>query len=294
MKTKDDTQTPIVESFFDEATSTITHVVYESTGSECAIIDSVMDFNPKSGRLSTTSADQIVDFVRANDLKVRWLLETHAHADHVSAAPYLREKLGGKIGIGENIQKVQGVFKKVFNLEADFNINGKQFDYLFTDNEIFYIGGLEVKAMHLPGHTPADMAYIVEGNTAFIGDTLFMPDVGTARCDFPGGDAHTLYQSVQKLFNMPSETRLFLCHDYPPSGRKPIWETTVGEQREKNIQINDSISEEQFVEKRSARDATLDMPTLILPSIQINIRAGELPKAEENGVKYLKIPLNAL
>lgn len=285
---------PKVKSFFDNATSTITHVVYEDEGEECAIIDSVMDFNPKSGRTSTVSADRIIDFVRANDLKAQWLLETHAHADHISAAPYLRKSLGGSIGIGKNIQKVQSVFKEVFNLGADFNINGKQFDYLFSDDEIFHIGSLEVKAIHVPGHTPADMAYIVEGSMVFIGDTLFMPDVGTARCDFPGGDARTLYKSVHKLFNMPSDTRLFMCHDYPPSDRQPVWETTVGEQRKKNIQINDSISEEQFVKMRSVRDATLEMPTLILPSIQINIRAGELPNAENNGISYLKIPLNSL
>lgn len=291
---KASSKAPKVKSFFDKVTSTITHVVYEAQGAECAIIDSVMDFDPKSGRMSTVSADQIIDFVRANDLKAQWLLETHAHADHVSAAPYLRKNLGGSIGIGKNIQKVQSVFKDVFNLESDFNINGEQFDCLFSDEEVFYIGNLKVKAIHVPGHTPADMAYIVEDNIVFIGDTLFMPDVGTARCDFPGGDAHTLYKSVHKLFNMPSGTRLFMCHDYPPSDRQPIWETTVGEQRKKNIQINDSISEEQFVKMRSVRDATLEMPTLILPSIQINIRAGELPNAENNGISYLKIPLNSL
>lgn len=287
-------RTPIVKSFFDGATSTITHVIYQSAGSQCAIVDSVMDFNPKSGRLTTASADQVIDFIRREDLKVEWLLETHAHADHISAAPYLQEQVGGKIGIGRGIQKVQSVFKEVFNLEAGFNINGEQFDYLFSGDEIFYIGNLKVKAMHVPGHTPADMAYVVEDDIVFVGDTLFMPDVGTARCDFPGGDAHILYQSVQKLFSMPAATRLFLCHDYPPLGREPSWETTVGEERTKNIQINESISEEQFVEKRRVRDATLDMPTLILPSIQVNIRAGELPKAEANGTQYLKIPLNAL
>ncbi len=283
---------PIVKSFYDEATATITHVVYQSMGGQCAIVDSVMDFDPKSGRLTTASADRVIDFVRSMKLEVKWLLETHAHADHISAAPYLREHLGGLIGISENITKVQSVFKKVFNLEGEFNTDGKQFDYLFTDDEIFYIGNLKVKAMHVPGHTPADTAYIVEDIVAFVGDTLFMPDVGTARCDFPGGDAHILYQSVQKLFSLPLKTRLFLCHDYPPNGRKPLWETTVREQRKKNIQINESISEEEFVEKRMARDATLDMPTLILPSIQINIQAGNLPKAEDNGTQYLKIPIN--
>lgn len=285
---------PIVKSFYDEATSTITHVVYQSVGGKCAIVDSVMDFDPKSGRLTTASADRVIDFVRSMKLEVQWLLETHAHADHISAAPYLREHLGGLIGIGESITKVQSVFKKVFNLEGEFNTDGKQFDYLFTDDEIFYIGNLKVRAMHVPGHTPADTAYIVEDSVAFVGDTLFMPDVGTARCDFPGGNAHILYHSVQKLFSLPPQTRLFLCHDYPPNGRKPLWETTVREQRKKNIQINESISEEEFVEKRMARDATLDMPTLILPSIQINIQAGNLPKAEDNGTQYLKIPINTL
>lgn len=289
-----DAKKPIVKSFFDEATSTITHVIYEAAGSECAIVDSVMDFDPKSGRLTSKSADQVIDFVLSNGLKTQWLLETHAHTDHISAAPYLREHLGGLIGVGEGIKKVQNVFKKVFNLEERFNVDGEQFDYLFSEDEIFYIGNLKVKAMPVPGHTPADMAYFVEGRMVFVGDTLFMPDVGTARCDFPGGDARILYQSVQKLFSLPPETRLFLCHDYPPNGREPIWETTVDEERKKNIQINESVSEAQFVEKRMARDATLDMPTLILPSIQINIQAGELPKAEDNGTKYLKIPINAL
>jgi glyoxylase-like metal-dependent hydrolase (beta-lactamase superfamily II) len=294
MTTKINAKTPKVKSFFDKTTSTITHVVYADIGAECAIIDSVMDFDPKSGRLSSVSADRVVDFVRNNDLKVQWLLETHAHADHISAAPYLRQHLGGQIGIGKNIQKVQSVFKEVFNLEPEFNINGEQFDYLFSDDEIFHIGELEVKAIHVPGHTPADMAYLVENKMVFIGDTLFMPDVGTARCDFPGGDAHILYKSVRKLFNLSSDTRLFMCHDYPPLGRKPKWETTVGEERANNIQIHDGVSEEQFVEMRNNRDVTLEMPSLILPSIQINIRAGELPTAENNGVSYLKIPLNSL
>jgi glyoxylase-like metal-dependent hydrolase (beta-lactamase superfamily II) len=294
IKSITDSKTPIVKSFFDAATSTVTHVVYQSAGSHCAIIDSVMDFDPKSGRLTSMSADRVISFVQSHELKVQWLLETHAHADHISAAPYLREHLGGLIGIGESIKKVQSVFKKVFNLEAGFNDNGEQFDRLFVDGETFHIGNLEVKAMHVPGHTPADMAYVVEGSMVFVGDTLFMPDVGTARCDFPGGDAHILYQSVQKLFSLPPETRLFLCHDYPPNGREPIWETTVGEERESNIQINENISEAQFVEKRAARDATLDMPTLILPSIQTNIQAGKLPKAEANGTSYLKIPINVI
>lgn len=294
MTTNNGYKVPIVKSFFDNATSTITHVVYQTQGSKCAIIDSVMDFDPKSGRTSSVSADKIIDFIRINNLQTQWLLETHAHADHVSAAPYLRKNLGGAIGIGKNIQKVQSVFKKVFNLDSDFSINGEQFDYLFEDNEIFHIGNLEVKAFPVPGHTPADMAYIVEGKTVFVGDTLFMPDVGTARCDFPGGDASILYKSVHKLFSMPSDTRLFMCHDYPPLSRAPAWETTVGEERKNNIQINDNVSEEQYVKMRSEKDTTLDMPTLILPSIQINIRAGELPNAENNGISYLKIPLNSI
>ncbi len=294
LNTTNNIKKPIVKSFFDELTSTITHVVYQSNGSECAIIDSVMDYDPKSGRLTTKSADQVISFVRSNALKVQWLLETHAHADHISAAPYLRKHLGGLIGIGVAIKEVQNVFKEMFNLEEWFNADGKQFDYLFSDEEVFYIGDLEVKALHVPGHTPADMAYIVEGEVVFVGDTLFMPDVGTARCDFPGGNAHILYQSVQKLFKLPDETRLFLCHDYPPNNREPKWETTVAEERSLNIQINENISEAQFVEMRKKRDATLDMPTLILPSIQINIRAGELPQAENNGIQYLKIPINAI
>lgn len=294
MTNNNGSKVPKVKSFFDKATSTITHVVYETQGSKCAIIDSVMDFDPKSGRTASVSADKIIDFIRINNLQTQWLLETHAHADHVSAAPYLRKNLGGAIGIGKNIQKVQSVFKKVFNLESDFSINGEQFNYLFDDNEIFHIGNLEVKAFPVPGHTPADMAYIVEGKTVFVGDTLFMPDVGTARCDFPGGDASMLYKSVHKLFSLPLDTRLFMCHDYPPLGRAPAWETTVGEERKNNIQINDNVCEEQYVKMRSEKDTTLDMPTLILPSIQINIRAGELPNAENNGISYLKIPLNSI
>ncbi len=285
---------PIVKSFFDDGTSTITHIIYDAAGSECAIIDSVMNFDPKSGRLTSQSADKVIDFVRSNGLRTQWLLETHAHADHISAAPYLREQLGGLIGIGEGIKKVQSVFKKVFNLEDRFNVDGEQFDYLFKADEIFYIGNIKVEAIHVPGHTPADMAYLVEGHMVFVGDTLFMPDVGTARCDFPGGDAHVLYQSVQKLFSLPPETRLFLCHDYPPKHRNPMWETTVEEQRKNNIQINETISEAEFVSKRNAKDKTLDMPTLILPSIQINIQAGRLPDAESNGTQYLKIPINAI
>ena len=285
---------PKVKAFFDEATFTVTYIVYDDVGGHCAVIDSVLDYDPRSGRTSTSSADDVIAFVNENALKVQWLLETHAHADHITAAPYLRKKLGGSIGIGEHIQEVQGVFKKVFNLEPDFSMSGDQFDHLFSDSEEFNIGKLKVKALHVPGHTPADMAYLVEDQIAFVGDTLFMPDIGTARCDFPGGDAHTLYQSVQKLLNLPHETRLYMCHDYPPESREPKWETTVKEEREKNIHIHEGVTEEEFIAMRRQRDESLAMPTLILPSIQINIRAGELPTPESNGLSYLKIPLNGI
>ena len=285
---------PKVKAFFDEATFTVTYIVYDDVGGHCAVIDSVLDYDPRSGRTSTSSADAVIAFVSEHALKVQWLLETHAHADHITAAPYLQKKLGGLIGIGKHIQEVQGVFKKVFNLEPDFSMSGDQFDHLFSDNEEFYIGKLKVKALHVPGHTPADMAYLVEDQIAFVGDTLFMPDIGTARCDFPGGDAHTLYQSVQRLLNLPQETRLYMCHDYPPDSREPKWETTVKEEREKNIHIHEGVTEEEFIVMRKRRDESLAMPTLILPSIQINIRAGELPAPESNGLSYLKIPLNGI
>lgn len=276
-----------VRAFFDPATWTVTYVVHDDAA--CAIVDSVLDYDPKSGRTFTASADKVIDFVRSRGLKVEWILETHAHADHLSAAPYLRKRLGGRIAIGAQIRTVQSVFRKVFNLLDEF----PQFDHLFADGERFRIGQLEAEAMHVPGHTPADMAYRI-GDAVFAGDTLFMPDVGTARCDFPGGDARTLYRSVRRLLGLPGETRLFMCHDYPPKGREPQWETTVAEQRASNIHIRDGVSEEEFVAMRTARDRTLDMPTLILPAIQVNIRAGELPPAEANGTSYLKIPLNAL
>lgn len=285
---------PKVKAFFDEATFTVTYIVYDDVGGHCAVIDSVLDYDPRSGRTSTSSADAVITFVSEHTLKVQWLLETHAHADHITAAPYLQKKLGGLIGIGKHIQEVQGVFKKVFNLEPDFSMSGDQFDHLFSDNEEFYIGKLKVKALHVPGHTPADMAYLVEDQIAFVGDTLFMPDIGTARCDFPGGDAHTLYQSVQRLLNLPQETRLYMCHDYPPDSREPKWETTVKEEREKNIHIHEGVTEEEFIVMRKRRDESLAMPTLILPSIQINIRAGDLPAPESNGLSYLKIPLNGI
>lgn len=287
------THFPGVQSFFDPETFTVSYVIYETPGSPCAIVDSVLDYDPKSAHTHTASADRIIDFVRMNDLKLEWILETHAHADHLSAAYYIRQKLGGRIAIGEKIKIVQEVFKQIYNLGPEFRTDGSQFDYLLKENEEFNIGRLTVKALYVPGHTPADMAYQV-GEAVFTGDTLFMPDVGTARCDFPGGNAHLLYQSIRKLLNKPDTTRLFMCHDYPPGQRAPQWETTVGRQRAENIHVHDGISEEQFVAMRTGRDATLAMPTLILPAIQVNIRAGEFPPAEGNGKHYLKIPMNVL
>jgi glyoxylase-like metal-dependent hydrolase (beta-lactamase superfamily II) len=282
-----------IQPFFDPATWTVTYVVYQEGQPECAVIDSVLDYDPNAGRTSTANADKVIAFVREHELRVEWILETHAHADHLSAAPYLRNHLGGRIAIGQNIRSVQGVFKKLFNLEPEFRPDGSQFDHLFEENEEFAIGGLSARALHVPGHTPADMAYQI-GDAVFVGDTIFMPDVGSARCDFPGGDAHELYRSIRKLLDLPGATRLFVCHDYPPAGREPAWETTVCAQRKYNIHVHDGVSEEQFVAMRQARDATLEMPTLILPSVQVNIRAGELPPADSNGVRYLKIPLNAI
>ena len=284
---------PQVHGIFDPATWTVTYVVHNGTGSAAAIIDSVLDYDPKSGRTRTTSADKVIDYVMAQGLKVQWILETHAHADHLSAAPYLKQKLGGKIGIGAQITRVQKVFKGIFNLEPEFRMDGSQFDTLLKDQEEFRIGDLTASVMAVPGHTPACVAYQV-GDAVFVGDTMFMPDVGTARCDFPGGDAKTLYASVRKLLSLPTDTRLFMCHDYPPNNRPVAFETTVAEQRAKNIHVHDGISEAQFVEMRSKRDATLEMPVLILPAVQINIRAGELPPKEANGIAYAKIPLNAL
>jgi len=284
---------PIVKGFYDDTTGTVTYVMYEKLGSVCAIVDPVLDYDPKAGRTSTASADKVIAFVKEMNLSVEWILETHAHADHLSAAPYMRSRLGGKIAIGANITRVQGVFKKIFNLEPEFRLDGSQFDHLIEEGVPFTIGNLQAEAIHVPGHTPACMAYKV-GDAVFVGDTLFMPDLGTARCDFPGGDAHTLYRSVQKLLRLPSETRLFMCHDYPPEGRKVNFESTVGEQRVHNIHIHEGVSEEAFVEMRTQRDATLDMPNLILPSVQVNIRAGQTPPPEGNGVSYLKIPLNQL
>ena len=284
---------PIVHGIFDPATWTVTYVVYEKEGSACAIIDSVLDYDPKSGRTSTESADQVIAFVREKKLQVQWILETHAHADHLTAAPYLKTNLGGRTAIGHHITAVQHVFKGVFNLEASFQEDGTQFDHLLQADETFAIGNLSAKALYVPGHTPACVAYQV-GDAVFVGDTLFMPDVGSARCDFPGGDAKTLYASARKILSLPDEMRLFMCHDYPPEGREVKFETTVAEQRAHNIHLHDGIDEAEFVRMRTARDTTLAMPVLILPAVQINIRAGEFPPAEDNGVSYLKVPLNAL
>jgi glyoxylase-like metal-dependent hydrolase (beta-lactamase superfamily II) len=284
---------PRVEAFFDPATWTVSYVVHAGPGSACALIDTVLDYDPKSGRLSRHSAQRVADFVRANDLRVEWILETHAHADHLSAAHHLRAQLGGRIAIGAHIRQVQATFGAVFNLGGVVATDGSQFDHLFEDGESFSIGALQARALHVPGHTPADLAYLI-GDTLFVGDTLFMPDVGSARCDFPGGSARTLYASIRKLLDLPPRTRLFVCHDYPPTGRGPRWETTVGEQRAANIHAHEGVSAEAFVTMREARDATLEMPTLILPSIQVNIRAGALPEAEANGTRYLKIPLDTL
>ncbi|MXS20328.1 MBL fold metallo-hydrolase [Pseudomonas oryzihabitans] len=284
--------TPRIEPFFDATTSTFTYVIYEAPGSRCAIVDSVLDYDPHSGRTATLSADRVARFVRDQGLTVEWLLETHAHADHLSAAPYLRRQLGGRIAIGEGIRRVQGAFKDVFNLEAEFRLDGSQFDHLFQPDEVFHIGALTARALHVPGHTPADMAYQVEEEHVFVGDTLFMPDVGSARCDFPGGSARDLYRSIRRLLTLPEATRLYLCHDYPPAGREARHETTVGEERALNVHVRDGVDEDAFVALRTRRDATLSMPTLILPAIQVNIRAGTLPPAEANGRRYLKIPID--
>jgi glyoxylase-like metal-dependent hydrolase (beta-lactamase superfamily II) len=285
---------PEIASFFDPATFTVTYVIHDPVTLEAAVVDSVLDFDPNSGRTDTASADKVIDYTTSHNLKVKWLLETHAHADHFSAAPYLQEKLGGKIAIGAEITKVQKVFGKLFNAGTDFERDGSQFDALFKDGDTFTIGNLPVTVMHVPGHTPADIAYVV-GEAVFVGDTMFMPDYGTARADFPGGDARQLFRSLRRILSLPPETRLFMCHDYLPKGRTEyVWETTVAAEREGNIHAHDGITEDEFVAMREARDATLDMPRLILPSVQVNMRAGHLPPPDENGVTYLKIPVNAV
>ncbi len=285
---------PQVEAFFHEPTNTASYVVRDSHSSACAIIDSVLDFDAAAGRTATVSAEAIARHVEANGLRCEWILETHAHADHLSAAPYLKDRLKSKIGIGLNITIVQNVFGKIFNAGTEFERDGSQFDALFADGDEIMIGALPGRAVYTPGHTPACMTYIF-GDAAFIGDTLFMPDYGTARCDFPGGDARELYRSVQKLFALPPATRLFVCHDYLPPGRSEFrWETTVAEQKAHNIQIHEGLSEDAFAEIRNKRDATLRMPALIIPSVQVNMRAGHFPPPEDNGVTYLKLPVNRL
>ncbi|MEW6175345.1 MAG: MBL fold metallo-hydrolase [Pseudomonadota bacterium] len=287
--------TPNVEAFFDPATYTYSYVVSDPATQRCALVDSVLDYDPASGRTSYHSADRLIEHVRSRGLVVQWILETHVHADHMSAAPYLRQQLGGEIGIGEQITVVQSTFGKLFNAGPDFPTDGSQFDRLFRDGEAFRVGDLPARAIHTPGHTPACMTYLI-GDAAFVGDTLFMPDYGTARCDFPGGDAHALYRSIHdKLFQLPDETRVFLCHDYKAPGRDEFQhQTTIGAERTGNVHINAEVNEEQFVAMRQSRDATLGMPTLILPSVQINMRAGDMPPAEGNGSRYLKIPLDVL
>ncbi len=285
--------TPAVTPFFHADSNTISYVVSDPATSAAAIIDAVLDFNVASGRTHTASADQIVEHVKAQGLEVHWVIETHAHADHLSAAPYVRDCVGGKIGIGEGIRDVQSHFREVFNLEPSFTANGEAFDQLFGDGDTFNIGNIPVNVMHTPGHTPSCMTYVV-GDSAFVGDTLFMPDGGTARADFPGGDAATLYRSIQRILELDSDTRIFVCHDYGPGGREISWQTTVGEQRAKNIHVGTGKTENEFVELRSTRDAQLSLPSLIVPAIQINIRAGEMPPPEDNGVSYIKIPINQL
>ena len=286
-----------IEGHFDPATSTVSYIVLDRATLHCALVDSVLDYDPKSGRTSTGSADHLIARVAALGATVQWILETHAHADHLSAAPYLKQKLGGRIAIGEHIRQVQQVFGKLFNAGTEFEHDGSQFDHLFTEGERFRIGQLQARVMHTPGHTPACITYVVEEAgqvAAFVGDTLFMPDYGTARCDFPGGDARRLFRSIHAVLSLPPQTRLYMCHDYQPGGRELRFETTVAEERQHNIHVHEGISEDAFVAMRSARDATLDMPTLLLPSVQVNMRAGQMPPAEANGVRYLKIPLNAV
>lgn len=287
-------QKPVVKTFFDEKTFTASHVVHDPQTLTAAIIDSVLDYDAASGHIKYDSAQKIVDYVRAEKLQVAWQLETHAHADHLSAAPWLQEQLGGKLGIGANIVQVQEVFGKIFNADTRFARDGSQFDHLFTDGEQFKLGNLSAIALHVPGHTPADMAFII-GDAAFIGDTLFMPDYGTARADFPGGDARMLYRSIRRLLTLPAETRLFLCHDYKAPNRNTYaWETTVGAERAHNVHVHEGVSEDDFVNMRTSRDATLALPNLIMPSVQVNIRGGHMPEPEDNGTSYIKIPINKL
>ena len=283
-----------VQAFLDNDSETFSYVVTDSATRKAVIIDPVLDFDYTAGRTSTASAEKILAYVQQQQLTVEWILETHAHADHLSAAPFLRSKLGAKVAIGAEITQVQRIFKDVFNLEKEFLPNGSQFDRLFADGDTLQVGNLTIKAMHLPGHTPADLAYIINDKAAFVGDTLFMPDVGTARCDFPGGSAATLFDSIQKLLALPTDTEIYICHDYPPAGRQHEYLTSVGQQKQHNIHVGGGVSKADFVTRREARDATLTMPRLILPAVQVNIRGGQLPPAEDNGAIYLKVPINQL
>ena len=285
---------PEVEAFFHEPTNTVSYIVRDPDSDACAIIDSVLDYDAAAGRTDTSTADRVVARVRELGLNVEWILETHVHADHLSAAPYLQKRLGGRIGIGENIRVVQDTFGKIFNAGTEFQRDGSQFDRLFREQDRFEIGGLSASVLHTPGHTPACLTYII-GDAAFVGDTLFMPDFGTARCDFPGGSAETLYESIQKILSLPDDTRIFVGHDYKAPGRETYaWETTVAEQKAANVHVREGITEDEFVAMREARDATLGMPRLIIPSIQVNMRAGRMPPPEDNGTVYLKVPLNVL
>ena len=285
---------PDVKAFFDEATFTISYVVTDPETKACAVIDSLLDFDQASGRTNTKSADELIAWVKAEGLTCEWIIDTHVHADHLTAAPYIKSQLGGVTAIGDQISVVQKVFKAIFNEGQKFHTDGSQFDHLFADGETYKVGNIEAKAIHTPGHTPACMSHLI-GDALFVGDTIFMPDFGTARCDFPGGDAGTLYESVQKLFALPDETRMFLCHDYKAPGRDFYhWESTVGEEKAKNIHVREGTSKEEFIKMRTERDATLAMPKLVLPSVQINMRAGNLPEPEDNGQRYMKLPINAL
>lgn len=284
---------PDVKAFFHDQSHTVSYVVTEPDGNHCAIIDPVLDFDPRSGRTATTAADEIVSYLTQRSLIVDWILETHVHADHLSAAPYIQSTVGGQLGIGEYITEVQDLFKNLFNTEPGFTADGRQFDQLLSGGDRISVGSMEIEVLHTPGHTPACVTYIV-GDAAFVGDTLFMPDYGTARTDFPGGDAKELYRSIKKVLSLPPSTRLFMCHDYAPNGREYAWETTVAAQRAENIHVRDGVSEDDFVEMRTQRDLDSDLPALLIPSIQVNMRAGHMPPPESNGIAYLKIPLNTL
>ena len=282
-----------IKGFFDEETSTISYVVYDMTSKKCAVIDSVLDFDFSSGTIDYHNAEKIISFIEKMKLDLEWLIETHVHADHLSASPYIQKKLGGKIGISEKISDIQNIFGKTFNAGTEFQRDGSQFDRLFKDNDEYKIGSIKCKVINTPGHTPACTAHVI-GNSIFVGDTLFMPDLGSARADFPGGDARELYRSIQKILSYPDDTLIFVCHDYPPTSRKVEWVTTVGEQKKNNIHVKTSIGEDEFVKVREARDKTLSMPKLIIPSIQVNMRAGNLPPSEDNGDVFIKVPINRM